>query len=97
MLLEINQLVVNYGSRLVLNGFSLELSAGEILGVIGPNGAGKSTLVRAISGVIPTNSGEIRWNGADLAGFPPAARARCMAGNSSSPPCSSSPYTRQTW
>ncbi len=79
MLLEINQLVVNYGSRLVLNGFSLELSAGEILGVIGPNGAGKSTLVRAISGVIPTNSGEIRWNGADLAGFPPAARARCMA------------------
>ena len=79
MLLEIQQLTVSHGNRPVLDRLSLTLSAGEILAVIGPNGAGKTTLVRAISGVIPIQGGQIRWNSADLAKFPPASRARCMA------------------
>ncbi|MFA5874813.1 MAG: ABC transporter ATP-binding protein [Anaerolineales bacterium] len=68
-MLYIENLSVSYGTRRVLTEVSLEVNSGEVVALIGPNGAGKSTLVRAISGVIPVESGRIHSNN-----FPGTAR-----------------------
>jgi len=60
-MLRIEKLSVSYGPRRVLREVSLEVNSGEVVALIGPNGAGKSTLVRAVSGVIPVESGRI-WS-----------------------------------
>jgi branched-chain amino acid transport system ATP-binding protein len=64
-LLEVNDIRVLYGKAIALNGLSIKLKPGELVGVIGPNGAGKTTLLRAISAVIPVD-GEILFNGARI-------------------------------
>jgi branched-chain amino acid transport system ATP-binding protein len=61
-LLEVADLVVHYGKALALDGVSLDVEDGEIVGVLGPNGAGKSTLLKAISRVVPAG-GRIRLKG----------------------------------
>ena len=58
-MLEIRNLSVAYGSRPILQDISLSIMPGQILAVIGPNGAGKSTLVRAVSGVVPVQGGQV--------------------------------------
>ena len=78
-MLKINRLSVAYGPRVVLHNVSLEVKSGEVLALIGPNGAGKSTLVRAVSGVIPIQSGQVRTNGDDFASLSPMQRARYLA------------------
>ena len=80
-LLEIEDLVVRYrrpGAAPLdaLRGVSLTVAAGEALGIVGESGSGKSTLVRAIVGLVSPHSGRIRYEGADVAGFDRAARAR---------------------
>jgi branched-chain amino acid transport system ATP-binding protein len=67
-LLEIENLVVHYGSALVLDQVALQVSENECVGVIGPNGAGKTTLLRAISG-IKDWQGHISFQGKRLAGI----------------------------
>ncbi len=78
-MLRIENLSVQYGSRLALDNVSLEVQAGEMAALIGPNGAGKSTLIRAVSGVVPARSGSARTNGIDLLTLSPTARARWLA------------------
>lgn len=78
-MLKINGLTVAYGQRIVLHNVSLEVRSGEVLALIGPNGAGKSTLVRAVSGVIPIQGGQVRTNGDDFAALSPMQRARYLA------------------
>lgn len=58
-ILHVNELVTGYGKREVVNGVSIEVLSGEIVGVIGHNGAGKTTLLKAIFGLIPIWSGEV--------------------------------------
>jgi branched-chain amino acid transport system ATP-binding protein len=61
-LLKVEDLKIYYGSIEALKGISLTVDEGEIVTVLGANGAGKSTLLRAISGLLPIHSGEIKLN-----------------------------------
>jgi ABC-type branched-subunit amino acid transport system ATPase component len=54
----------------ILNGVDAEVAAGETVTIAGTNGAGKSTLIKAIMGLLPRISGEIRFNGQDLLALP---------------------------
>src|SRR5207244_8323689 len=63
LVLEARGLVKRYGVVTALNGADFDLYAGEILALIGDNGAGKSTLIKALSGAITPDEGEILLNG----------------------------------
>src|SRR5205814_5619182 len=65
-MLELRSVDAGYGSFQALFGVSLEVKAGEAVGVIGPNGAGKTTLMRAISGLIRPNKGSITMQGTNV-------------------------------
>ena len=62
-ILEVRDLTVSYGAIGALKGISLTLSEGEIVTLIGANGAGKTTTLRAIMGLVPPASGEVRYRG----------------------------------
>jgi branched-chain amino acid transport system ATP-binding protein len=70
-LLEARDLVAGYLPGIdILNGCSLEVAEGEIVGVIGPNGAGKSTLVKAMFGLVGVRSGRVLLSGEEITGLP---------------------------
>jgi branched-chain amino acid transport system ATP-binding protein len=62
-LLEVKDLNVSYGAIRALHGVSFHVNQGEVVTLIGANGAGKSTTLRAISGLLPVDSGEILYDG----------------------------------
>ena len=70
-MLEINELVVSYGSIAALHGVSIKVEKGTIVTLVGANGAGKSTTLRAISGIVGVKSGGIRFEGEEIANLPP--------------------------
>jgi len=53
----------------ILNGCSLELSPGELVGIIGPNGAGKSTLLKALFGLLDVREGSVKFKGEEIVGL----------------------------
>src|ERR1700675_4140649 len=65
-MLELQSVDAGYGSFQALFGVSLDVRAGEAVGVIGPNGAGKTTLMRVISGLIRPRAGAISMQGVDV-------------------------------
>jgi branched-chain amino acid transport system ATP-binding protein len=65
-MLNVSNLNAGYGSFQALFDIDIKVNAGEAVAVIGPNGAGKTTLMRAISGLIPTKSGNINMEGTDV-------------------------------
>ena len=65
-LLEARALCAWRGERQVLHDVSFALRPGEFLQVLGPNGAGKSTLLRVLCGLLPAESGDVRWRGTAL-------------------------------
>src|SRR4030081_580835 len=65
-MLELRSVDAGYGSFQALFGVSLDVKAGEAVGVIGPNGAGKTTLMRVISGLIRPRAGAISMEGIDV-------------------------------
>jgi branched-chain amino acid transport system ATP-binding protein len=66
--LSVVDLTVRYGPFLALDGVSLTVERGEIVGLIGPNGAGKSTLLRTIAGLVQPAGGTIELRGQPLSG-----------------------------
>lgn len=78
-MLEVKSLYVSYGNRQVLKNISIQIPAGRILAVIGPNGAGKTTLIRAVSGIVPLQAGQVLVQGRDLNQLSISDRARWIA------------------
>ncbi len=64
--LEIKNLVVNYGEVTALKGVSMQVEQGELVAVIGSNGAGKTTTMNTISGLLRPTSGDILFNGQSI-------------------------------
>lgn len=71
---------LDLGGREILRGISLEVSAGEVLGVIGPNGAGKTSLFEVLSGRMQPKSGRVTFKGGDVTRLSLHARARLGIG-----------------
>ena len=80
--LELEELTFHYGAVAAIEGISLEVGAGEVVGIIGSNGAGKTTLLDLCSGFITPRSGRIRLDGSEVTGLTPAGRARLGLGRS---------------
>jgi branched-chain amino acid transport system ATP-binding protein len=74
--LSVSEISVSFGGITALDGVSLDVSQGEVLGVIGPNGAGKTTLFNVICGFVRPGSGTLSWRGESLAGIRPHRLAR---------------------
>ncbi|WP_441278700.1 ABC transporter ATP-binding protein [Tardiphaga sp. 172_B4_N1_3] len=68
-MLEIRDMVCAYGQISALKGISLSVKAGQLVALIGANGAGKSTTLRAISGLVPSRSGSLHFDGEDITGI----------------------------
>jgi branched-chain amino acid transport system permease protein len=81
-LLQVMKVSKNFAGLKALDAVSLELRAGEIVGLIGPNGSGKTTLLNAISGAVPPSSGEIKLDGVIAQGQPAHRIARLGIGRS---------------
>jgi branched-chain amino acid transport system permease protein len=75
-LLEIDGLSRRFGGVRALDGVSLSIQAGEVLGLIGPNGSGKTTLLNVVTGIYPSDAGRIRLDGRDIAAMAPHGIAR---------------------
>ena len=73
-------LVKVYGDRTVVNGMSMDVSCGEIVGLLGPNGAGKTTSFYMILGLVRPDTGSIVFQGGDITKYPVYRRARAGLG-----------------
>ena len=69
-LLEVEDVEVAYGKARAVNGATVRVPRGSITAIVGPNGAGKTTLLKAVCGLQPLRSGQIRWEGRRIDGRP---------------------------
>lgn len=79
-ILATSDLLKRYNKRNVVNGVSLQIRSGEIVGLLGPNGAGKTTSFYMIVGVIRPDGGTIYLNDHDITNLPMHARAQLGVG-----------------
>lgn len=80
MVLRTENLVKRYGKRTVVNGVSINVRQGEIVGLLGPNGAGKTTSFYMTTGLIVPNGGHVYLNDKDITSYPVYKRARVGIG-----------------
>jgi len=78
-LLEVADIEVRFGRKIVLHSVSARIDHGAHVAVIGPNGAGKSTLLKAMDGLLQTSAGEIRLKGRPLASWSRKEIARMVS------------------
>ncbi len=76
MLLEARGLTRTFGTFKAVDAADMRLEQGDILGLIGPNGAGKSTFFNCLTGDLAATSGTVLFEGRDITGFSPDARAQ---------------------
>jgi len=74
--LEVRDIRKTYGAIKAVDGVSLSVRPGEIVGVIGPNGSGKTTLFNSILGQIQPTTGHVEFCGEDITGMAPLALSR---------------------
>jgi len=74
--LRADSLRKRFSSRTVVEGVSLDVTSGEVVGLLGPNGAGKTTCFYMIVGLVPADAGTIHLDGRDLTQLPIHRRAR---------------------
>lgn len=74
--LELHHLAVSYGTVPAVRDVSLDVSAGEVVGLVGPNGAGKSSTLFGVMGVEPVAGGDVRLDGRSIVGLRPDVIAR---------------------
>ena len=65
-MLTVDRLAKSFGEVQALDGCSLEVKSGQMLGLLGPNGAGKTTLMRAVFGLIRPDGGAVTWHGSPI-------------------------------
>src|SRR5262245_12643390 len=75
-LLTVTDLAVHFGAVRAVDGVSLSVPRGSIVGLVGPNGAGKSTVINAISGMTPQSRGKVSFEGAEIQNERAYARVR---------------------
>jgi lipopolysaccharide export system ATP-binding protein len=75
-LLSTERLTKQYSHRRVVNGVSIFVDSGEIVGLLGPNGAGKTTTFNIVVGIVKPDQGIVRFQGNDITGLPMHQRAR---------------------
>lgn len=78
--LVVQSLVKSYSGRAVVNGLSLEVHPGEIVGLLGPNGAGKTTAFYMVIGLIRPDAGQVLFNDINITSYPIDKRARMGLG-----------------
>ncbi|MGH6989410.1 MAG: ABC transporter ATP-binding protein [Stellaceae bacterium] len=79
-LLSLTDIHAHYGASHILQGISLDVPAGAVVSLIGRNGAGKTTTLKSIMGIVPVRRGDIRFDGAAIAGRSPHRIARAGIG-----------------
>jgi branched-chain amino acid transport system ATP-binding protein len=79
-LLAVEEIHTYYGKSHILDGVSLEVGRGEVVGLLGRNGVGKSTTLKAVAGLVHPSRGEVRFEGQPIAGLPPHRVARLGIG-----------------
>ncbi len=79
-LLATEKLAKEYRGRRVVNGVSVDVKAGEIVGLLGPNGAGKTTTFNMVVGVVKPDEGSVSFLGQEITGLPMHQRARLGIG-----------------
>ena len=68
-LLKVEDIHTYYGKSHILDGISLEVGAGEVVGLLGRNGVGKSTTLKAIAGLVPPSAGQVWFAGRPITGL----------------------------
>jgi branched-chain amino acid transport system ATP-binding protein len=76
MLLDAQHVVKNFGGLTAVNRVTLQVDAGQIVGLIGPNGAGKTTFLNCVAGTYKPSSGLVRFAGSETTGASPEAMCR---------------------
>jgi ABC-type branched-subunit amino acid transport system ATPase component/ABC-type branched-subunit amino acid transport system permease subunit len=77
--LRVTDITVRFGGRIAVDGVSIAVEPGSVVGLIGSNGAGKTTLMNAICGFVPA-AGQVEVHGHDITALPPHERARAGLG-----------------
>jgi thiamine transport system ATP-binding protein len=68
--LSVEGVTVSFDGARAVDAVTLDVAAGEVLGILGPSGSGKSTLLRSVAGLERLDAGRVRWHGDDITALP---------------------------